>query len=116
MAGETETGVTTMWMDATLDTGDMLLSATMPIEPDDTTGTLTPKMAQLGANLLVETLAGLEVGTLIRRKQDDAEATFAPALTPEDAEVHWDETAGAICARGASAPGRARLPEYEPNA
>ena len=53
MAGETTTGVTTMWMDATLDTGDMLLEASLPIAPDDTAGTLTPKMAELGARLLV---------------------------------------------------------------
>src|SRR5579883_188524 len=62
MAGETETGVTTIWMDASLDTGDMLLSAALPIEPDDTAGTLTPKMAALGARLLVETLDGLAEG------------------------------------------------------
>jgi methionyl-tRNA formyltransferase len=63
MAGEEETGVTTMWMDATLDTGDRLLADSLPIDRDDTTGTLTPKLALLGARLLVETLEGLAAGT-----------------------------------------------------
>ena len=64
MAGDRETGVTTMWMDATLDTGDMLLAASLRIEPDDTTGTLFPKMAELGAALLLDTLEGLAAGTI----------------------------------------------------
>jgi methionyl-tRNA formyltransferase len=96
MAGETETGVTTMWMDATLDTGDMLLARAIPIEPDDTAGALFPKLATLGAELLIETLAGLAAGTLPRRPQDPAQATFAPALTPEDALLHWNESARAL--------------------
>jgi methionyl-tRNA formyltransferase len=99
MAGETETGVTTMWMDATLDTGDMLLDAALPILPDDTAGTLTPRMAALGADLLVQTLDGLAKGTISRRKQDDSRATFAPAVLPEDGAIRWDETAQAICCR-----------------
>lgn len=99
MAGETTTGVTTMWMDATLDTGDMLLTRALPIAPDDTAGTLTPKMAELGARLLVETLSGLQAGTLPRRKQDDSKATFAPAITPEDCIIRWEEPANVICNR-----------------
>ena len=99
MAGETETGVTTMWMDATLDTGDMLLEASLPILPDDTAGTLTPRLAALGADLLVQTLDGLAKGTLPRRKQDDSLATFAPAILPEDGQIRWDETAQQICNR-----------------
>jgi methionyl-tRNA formyltransferase len=93
MAGETETGVTTMWMDATLDTGDMLLAEAIPIEPDDNAGTLFPKLADLGAQLLVQTLDGLAEGTLPRRKQDDSQATLAPAIRPEDAEINWAENA-----------------------
>ena len=93
MAGEAETGVTTMWMDATLDTGDMLLARALPIEPDDTAGTLFPKLAMLGANLLIETLYGLAAGTLPRRPQNSTQATFAPALTPEDALLSWNEPA-----------------------
>jgi methionyl-tRNA formyltransferase len=93
MAGEQETGVTTMWMDATLDTGDMLLSASLPIEPDDNAGTLFPKLADLGAGLLVETLAGLASGAVARRKQDESQATLAPAIQPGDGAIRWDETA-----------------------
>ncbi|HLK59026.1 MAG TPA: methionyl-tRNA formyltransferase [Chthonomonadaceae bacterium] len=99
MAGESETGVTTMWMDATLDTGDMLLAAALPIAPDDTSGTLTPKLAELGAHLLVQTLEGLAAGTLPRRPQDHTQATFAPALLPEDGLIRWDEPAQAIVNR-----------------
>ena len=99
MAGETVTGVTTMWMDATLDTGDMLLEASLPILPEDTSGTLTPRLATLGAELLVQTLQGLASGTLPRRKQDDRLATFAPAIQPEDGQVRWEETAMQIGAR-----------------
>ncbi len=96
MAGEAETGVTTMWMDATLDTGDMLLARSLPIESDDTAGTLFPKLAALGAELLVETLDGLATGTLSRRPQDPALATFAPVLTPEDGLLDWNDSARAL--------------------
>jgi len=99
MAGEKETGVTTMWMDATLDTGDMLLAASLPILPDDNTGTLFPKMAELGAALLVETLKGLAAGTIVRRKQDESQATLAPAIQPVDGVIRWDETAEQIGSR-----------------
>ena len=99
MAGETQTGVTTMWMDATLDTGDMLLSAALNIETEDTAGTLTPKLAILGAELLVQTLKGLAEGTLVRRPQDNSQATFAPALQAEDALIRWEEPAQAIVNR-----------------
>jgi methionyl-tRNA formyltransferase len=91
--GETETGITTMWMDATLDTGDMLLKRVVPIEDDDTTGTLTPNMAAAGADLLIETLDLLGAGRCPRTPQDDSQATYAPPITPEDSVVRWDETA-----------------------
>jgi methionyl-tRNA formyltransferase len=93
MAGEAETGVTTMWMDASLDTGDMLLAEAIPIALEDTAGTLFPKLAELGARLLVETLDGLAAGTLKRRPQEPSLATLAPAITPEDSLVRWNETA-----------------------
>ncbi len=99
MAGETTLGVTTMWMDATLDTGDMLLDASLPVLADDNAGTLTPRLAALGADLLVQTLDGLKAGTLPRRKQDDAQATLAPALTPLDGLVRWHENAQIIAGR-----------------
>ena len=96
MAGETETGVTTMWMDATLDTGDMLLSEAIPINPEDTAGTMFPKLAEVGARLLVETLDGLAAGTIVRKKQDDSQATLAPAIQPADAEIDWGQNATQI--------------------
>ena len=99
MAGETETGVTTMWMDATLDTGNMLLAGAEPILPEDTAGTLTPRLAALGANLLIRTLQGLAAGTLPRRKQDDSQATYAPPIKPEDGLIRWNESAAAIANR-----------------
>jgi methionyl-tRNA formyltransferase len=99
MAGETETGVTTIWMDATLDTGDMLLAGVEPIALDDTAGTLTPRLAALGASLLLRTLDGLADGTLPRRKQDDTQATFAPPIKPEDGQIRWGESAAAIANR-----------------
>jgi methionyl-tRNA formyltransferase len=94
--GETETGVTTMRMDATLDTGDILLRRVVPIEEDDTTGTLTPKLAQAGAELLLETLALLQAGRCPRAPQDHAKATYAPPITPDDSRVRWNEPARRI--------------------
>lgn len=93
MNGETETGVTTMWMDSTLDTGDMLLKRVVPIAEDDTTGTLTPRLAQAGAELLVETLDLLAKGRCPRTRQDHALATFAPPIKAEDSLIRWDESA-----------------------
>lgn len=93
MAGESVTGVTTMWMDASLDTGDILLSETVPIDDEDTAGTLTPAMATVGARLLVETLERLDAGNCVRTQQDDALATLAPAIVPEDCEIRWHEPA-----------------------
>lgn len=91
--GETVTGVTTMWMDATLDTGDILLARSVDIDPEDTTGTLTPKLAAVGAELLLETLDRLTAGNCPRIPQDDAGATYAPPVTPEDGRIRWEEPA-----------------------
>jgi methionyl-tRNA formyltransferase len=96
MNGDTITGVTTMWMDASLDTGDILLSESMPIHPDDTTDSLTQRMAARGAPLLLETLEKLAAGDCPRTPQNHAEATNAPALTPQDSTIDWAESAGRI--------------------
>lgn len=93
MAGDAEIGVTTMWMHATLDTGDMLLAAGFPIAPEDTAGSLFARLAELGANLLLQTLDGLAEGTLERRPQDDSLATYAPMIMPDDSVLDWNETA-----------------------
>ena len=79
--GENETGITTMLMDVGLDTGDMLLKATTEITSEDTGGSLRERMAEIGANLLIETLAGLENGTIIPEKQDDSKSNYAKMLT-----------------------------------
>lgn len=83
LAGDTETGVATMQMEATLDTGPIYLVAREPIRPDDTTGTLEPRLAALGAPLLVETLDRLEAGTLEPTPQDEAGVTLAPPVGRE---------------------------------
>ena len=94
--GETETGVTTMFMDKGMDTGDMLLARTIPIEPRETTATLHDKLAILGADLLIETLRQAEAGTLVRIPQDHAAATYAPLMKKEDGLIDWNESAFAI--------------------
>jgi methionyl-tRNA formyltransferase len=87
--GERETGVTTMQINAGLDTGDMLLKAATPIGPEETAVELGERLAAMGAGLLVETLAGLEAGTIRAEAQNEAEATYAPILTKEDGIVDW---------------------------
>jgi methionyl-tRNA formyltransferase len=91
--GETVTGVTTMKIDAGLDTGDILLQQEIPIAPDDTAETLAPKLATIGADLIVETLRGLQMGTVHPRPQDNAEATLAPILEKEDGLVDFSRPA-----------------------
>ncbi len=95
-SGETVTGVTTMRIDAGLDTGDMLLKAEMPIAQDDTTVTLSPKLSQLGAMLLVETLRAYESGEVQRIPQDNSQATLAPLLKKEDGVIDFHRTAEEI--------------------
>jgi methionyl-tRNA formyltransferase len=99
MAGDSEIGVTTMWMDATLDTGDMLLEDGFPVAPDDTAGSLFARLAELGAGLLIQTIDGLAAGTLERRPQEDSQATYAPMIAPEDSVLDWNETASQIDCR-----------------
>src|ERR1700738_2004524 len=74
--GESVTGVTTMRIDAGLDTGDILLQREMPITDDDTAETLAPRLAQVGADLMVETLRGVQSGSIQPRPQDNSEATL----------------------------------------
>jgi methionyl-tRNA formyltransferase len=85
--GEAETGVTTMLLDAGLDTGDTLLSHSIPIGPDATSPQLYPQLSQIGAKLLVQTLSGLEQGTLHPIPQHSSQATLAPILTREDGRL-----------------------------
>jgi methionyl-tRNA formyltransferase len=94
--GETETGVSTMLIDEGMDTGPVLLTRKEPIRPSDTAADLEARLARLGADLLVETLARLQAGTVSPAPQDDAMATYAPLLRKEDARVDWTATASAI--------------------
>src|SRR5208337_4438956 len=91
--GETITGVTTMRINAGLDTGDILLQSEERIKPEDTALTLAPRLAQAGAELMIVTLAGLKNGTLTPGPQDDAQATLAPILTREDGLIDFSRTA-----------------------
>jgi methionyl-tRNA formyltransferase len=94
--GETVTGVTTMRIDAGLDTGDMLLRWSTPIGPEENALELSPRLAQAGADLLIETLTGLASGTLQPQPQDSTQATLAPILKKEDGEIDWSWTSTMI--------------------
>jgi methionyl-tRNA formyltransferase len=94
--GATETGVTTMRLDAGLDTGDILLQRRVPVGPDQTAADLFPVLATVGAVLMVETLAGLENGTVKAKPQDSSQATLAPILTRDDARIDWTRPAQEI--------------------
>jgi methionyl-tRNA formyltransferase len=92
-SGESVTGVTTMRIDAGLDTGEILLQKETPILPDDTAETLAPRLADLGAALMIETLHGLQASTLTGRSQDHSKATLAPVLKKEDGLIDFQRTA-----------------------
>ena len=97
--GETETGVTTMRLDAGLDTGDILLQDRVPIAPEQTAIELSPALAAVGAELMVRTLAELEAGRLQAMPQDARLATLAPMLTREDGRIDWGRPAAQIVNR-----------------
>jgi methionyl-tRNA formyltransferase len=97
--GETVTGVTTMKIDAGLDTGDILLRREIAILPNDNSETLAPRMANVGADLTVETMRMLRNGEIVPRKQDDAQATLAPILEKEDGLIDFSRGAPEILNR-----------------
>jgi methionyl-tRNA formyltransferase len=97
--GESVTGVTTMKIDAGLDTGDILLQQEMPIGASDTAETLSPQLAALGADLMVATLRGLPSGAITPRPQDHAQATLAPILKKEDGLIDFSRPGGEILNR-----------------
>lgn len=94
--GDKETGVTTMWMDEGMDTGDILLAARVPIGQEDTSETLHYRLASEGAKLLLETLESLAAGTLVPVPQDHSQATYAPFLKKEDGLMDWRKDAKAL--------------------
>jgi methionyl-tRNA formyltransferase len=91
--GETTTGVTTMRIDAGLDTGDILLMQEVPIETEDTSLTLAPKLAEIGAKLTVRTLREYSAGQIQPSPQDHSRATLAPLLKKEDGLIDFRRTA-----------------------
>jgi methionyl-tRNA formyltransferase len=97
--GLENTGVTTMRMDEGLDTGPILLQVEEPIRADDDAGSLGTRLAGIGGRLLVETLDGLEAGTVEERPQDDRAATMAPKLKPEEEWIDWSEPAETVARR-----------------
>jgi methionyl-tRNA formyltransferase len=94
--GESLTGVTIMRIDAGLDTGDILLQHHLAIEHDDTSETLAPRLAALGADLMVEALRGLDAETLRSTPQDHARASLAPILSKRDGLIDFRHTATRI--------------------
>lgn len=94
--GAHETGVTTMYMDVGLDTGDMLIKRTTAIGPDETAGELHDRLALLGREAMTETLQRLCAGTLVREQQDDALSCYAPMLKKEQGLIDWTQSAQAL--------------------
>jgi methionyl-tRNA formyltransferase len=99
LAGDDVTGISIMRMDAGLDTGPVLAQSAEPIGADDTAGTLTDRLAERGAELLLETLPRWLAGEILPQPQDEALAVYAPRLSKEDGEIHWHEPAVAIARR-----------------
>lgn len=87
--GCAETGVTIMQMDIGMDTGDILMQGSLPITAEDNSGTMFDKLAALGGELLVETLAQLQQGKIVPQKQDEAAATYAAKILKEDELIDW---------------------------
>jgi methionyl-tRNA formyltransferase len=96
LAGDPETGISIMRMDAGLDTGPVLLSERMPILPEDTGGALHDKLAALGARLLIAALGGLASGALAATPQSAEGVTYAAKLGKDEARVDWTRTAAEI--------------------
>ncbi|MFF2093605.1 methionyl-tRNA formyltransferase [Paenibacillus sp. NPDC058174] len=96
MNGEKETGVTIMYMAAGLDTGDMISRIVLPIEDEDTSGTMFEKLSVAGADLLGRTLPAIIAGEAEAEAQQDELATYAPNLTREDERIDWSRSARQI--------------------
>ena len=114
-SGETVTGVTTMRIDAGLDTGDILSSARSRSATEDTALTLAPRLAHTGAELIITSLAGLAKGTIRPRPQDNAQATLAPILDASedgliDSRAPRQRDTGIACAD--FSPGREHSPTF----
>ena len=96
LRGERITGVTTFQLDRGMDTGPLLLQRSLEIDPNETAGDLERRIATLGADLILETLDGLERGTIVPRPQPESGASLAPRLSRDDGRVDWTKTAAEI--------------------
>lgn len=94
--GEKRTGVTTMYMDIGLDTGDMLLNAKTDISDNETSGELHDRLSLIGADLLIETLKKIEDDTIERNKQNDSESSYSPMIDKSLCSIKWDKRADEI--------------------
>lgn len=94
--GDTRAGVTTMFSDAGVDTGKMLLKAEVPLGQDTTAGELAVELAHVGAKLVIETLDQLLAGKLVAQSQDDSKVTYAPLLSKELSNIDWRKSAKEI--------------------
>jgi methionyl-tRNA formyltransferase len=94
--GEKESGVTTMQMDEGLDTGDMLLKRVVPLDQEETGGSLFDKLSDVGAELLLETLKGLKEGSILPVKQGDSPTDYAKMLKKDMGEIDWTRPAVTI--------------------
>ncbi len=94
--GESTTGVTTIIMDEGMDTGPILLSRAIPIDPGDTAGSLAERLAAVGAEIVLETIKGLERGEIRPTIQDESQATYAPPYRKEDGWIHWNQPASML--------------------
>lgn len=95
--GDTETGQTVHWLDAGIDSGDIIAQRAIPIEPDDTSRTLGRKLETLGVDLFVETWPLISAGKAPRCKQDDSLATYSVAARPRHAVMDWSRTTVELC-------------------
>lgn len=93
MNGESETGVTTFFLEASVDTGDIIRQRKMSIGPNETAGEVHDRMKELGGEVVVRTVRDIEAGTVDRTPQDDSLATPAPKIHDEDCEVRWSDPA-----------------------
>ena len=96
LQGETESGITIMLLDAGIDTGPTLLSRSLSLAEDETTGSLTPKLAELGAQALLNVLPQWIAGSIVPQPQDELQATHTRMLRKEDGLLHWDKPAAVL--------------------
>ncbi|MDH4070421.1 MAG: formyltransferase family protein, partial [Ignavibacteria bacterium] len=96
MNGETRTGVTTFLLAQKVDTGSILLQEECPINPDDDAGSLHDRLAVQGARIVLNTVRGLEQGSLVPKPQNDAAASPAPKIRKEDCRIDWSRSARVI--------------------